>query len=451
MSASSTRRADEVPAQTLDDPASPTRPLDERELPGPSGIPRVGDTLDGIYEIRGVLGAGGMGTVYLAHDAQLQRDVAVKLIHEDKLADDDMIPRFLAEGRAMARVQHPNVVTIHAFGSRRGQPYLVMEYVPGPSLAAWRLQRGALGVAEAVAVLEALCRGAQAIHDAGAVHRDLKPGNVLVGPAERVAVADFGLARPLADSASGGQVAISGTPAYLPPEVARGEPLATHLVTRLDVYALGVMAFELLTGQLPFAGPGLVALLNQHAFEPPPQPSAARPGLPPAFDAPILQALAKSPGERLPTADALRRGLLEALQISGHGPRGLRILLVDDDTNALAAVREILELSLPEVEVTAASNPAAALAHALRSRPDLVITDLHMPHGGGLALTSALKRDPVTRDVPIVVITAYGGGSDWRELRALGAERFLVKPVDADVLVSTVRSLMDQRRAAPAS
>jgi serine/threonine protein kinase len=435
----------------LDDISVPTRDLDERELPrGPAELeaPRIGSTIDGVYQMRGVLGSGGMGTVYLAHDEQLQREVAVKVIHEDKLAEDDAVERFLAEARAMARVQHPNVVTIHAFGSHRGQPYLVMEYVPGASLAAWRQHRATMTSAEAVAVLEALCRGVQAIHDAGAIHRDLKPGNVLIGPAQRVAVTDFGLARPVAEQAAAGNATISGTPAYLPPEIARGDALVPELATRLDVYALGVMAFELLTGSLPFSGPGVPGLLNQHAFDPPPRPSEACVGLSPAFDAPLLAALAKSPAERPPSAAALRRGLLDALRASLGAPPALRILLVDDDTNALAAVRELLQLSFPGAEVTAVRDPASALASALRKRPDLVITDLHMPHGGGLALTSSLRRDPITKDVPIVVVTAYGGGSDWRELKALGADRFLVKPVDIDILTSVVRSLMDSRRAA---
>jgi serine/threonine protein kinase len=448
VAASSNQRDDEGPAQTLDDDSAPMWALDEcarPSAPAESESPRIGGTLDGAYRIRGVLGSGGMGTVYLALDEQLQRDVAVKLIHEERFSDAHVVERFLAEARAMARVQHPNVVTIHAFGSRRGQPYLVMEYVPGTSLAAWRRERGVLAPAEAVAVLEALCRGVQAIHDAGAVHRDLKPGNVLIGPAQRVAVTDFGLARLVAEQATASPATISGTPAYLAPEIARGDVLVPALATRLDVYALGVIAFELLTGQLPFSGPGAIGLLNQHAYEQPPQPSKISPELSPAFDSPLLEALAKTPHDRPPSAEALRRGLLDALKVSAGAPPGPRILLVDDDTNALAAVRELLQLSFPGAEVTAVNNPASALASALSNRPDLVITDLHMPHGGGLALTSALRRDAITKDVPIVVITAYGGGSDWRELRALGADRFLVKPVDIDILASVVRSLMAPR------
>jgi serine/threonine protein kinase len=447
MVAMSSRQAEEAPRYAVDDVLISTLDLDEHELTEALGRSRNAggsDGTDGIYEIRRILGSGGMGTVYLAHDSQLERDVAVKMIRSDKLSEPEALDRFTAEARAMARVHHPNVVTIHAFGSRDGQPYLVMEYVPGVNLATWRQQRGMVSPVEAVAVLDALCRGVQAIHDVGAIHRDLKPANVLIGPGQRVAVTDFGLARPLTYEELRDRMALEGTPAYLAPEISRFGPLMPELATRIDIYALGVMAFELLTGRSPFTGPGLIALLDKHAFEPPPRPSEVCPTLSPAFDAPLLQALAKSPSDRQATADGLRVQLLEALEASTQ-PRPLRVLMADDDAGALLAMRELLQMSFPDAHVVAVTDPVAALSIARRERPDLVITDLHMPQGGGRALTAALRRDPVTKDVPIVVVTAVGGGSDWQTLRELGADRFLVKPVDIDILVGMVRSLTSRR------
>jgi serine/threonine protein kinase len=434
--------------QSIDDLSLPTRDLDACELPDALDRlegPRIGDTIDGIYRVCGLLGSGGMGTVYLARDTELQREVAVKMIHADKLSDQGVVRRFSTEARTMARVRHPNVVTIHALGLRHHRPYLVMEYVPGMNLAAWRQERGILAPADAVAVLDALCRGVQAIHDAGAIHRDLKPGNVLIG-AQRVAVTDFGLARTVAEREPSSRSMLAGTPAYLAPEIARGEWLAPELATRIDIYALGVMAFELLTGQPPFAGPGVPVLLNQHAFERPPVPSEVCPSLPQAFDAPLLQALAKAPGERPASAEDFRSALLHALETSTtEAPQRLQVLVVDDDARMLLALRELLPMSFPGVEVITVTDPASALSIARRERPDLVITDLHMPRGGGLALTTALRRDATTKDVPIVVVTAYGGASDWHKLKALGADRCLLKPIDVDVLVSVVRSLLGRR------
>lgn len=435
---------------TIHDDSLPTRPLDERALEEArkksDGL-AIGDRIDDKYEIEGVLGSGGMGTVYLARDVQLEREVAIKVIHADKMGDERAVERFIAEARAMARVRHPNVVMIHSFGSWEEQPYLVMEHVPGENLAVWRHRQAALSPADAVVVLDPLFRGVQAIHDAGTIHRDLKPGNVLVGPVHRVAVTDFGLARPVDRGELGGTSVVVGTPAYLAPEIARGDPLLPELATRIDIYALAVMAFELLTGKPPFPGPTLPMLLQQHAFDEPPRPSDVRPGLPPAFDGPVLQALAKAPADRPPSVELLRGALLSALERSAESPSGLRILVVDDEAPALGAVRQLLQLSFPGCDVMTATDPASAIAVSQRHPPDVVITDLHMPHGGGMALTRALRAHVPTRKVPIVVVTAYGGASDWRQLREMGADRFLVKPIDFDTLASVVRSLTGPSRA----
>lgn len=453
MLATSTRRTQEGPRRTADEALVSTRDLDERELTDALGRFRSASGeagFDGTYEIRTPLGSGGMGTVYLARDARLERDVAVKMIRPDKLSEPESLERFTSEARAMARVRHPNVVTVHAFGSHHGQPYLVMEYVPGVNLAKWRQQQGMVSPAEAVEVLDALCRGVQAIHDVGAIHGDLKPANVLIGPEQRVAVTDFGLARPLAKEEPVGR-AVAGTPAYLAPEIARCERVAPELATRIDIYALGVMAFELLTGRLPFNGPNFIALLDQHAFEPPPRPSEVRPTLA-AFDAPLLRALAKAPGDRQATAEELRGELRQALEAcTTPQPSPLRVLVVDDDAGALLAVRELLRMAFPDADVIAVADPAVAMSIARRERPDVVVTDLHMPRGGGKALTAALRRDPLTKDVPIVIVTAVGGAQDWRSLRELGADRFLVKPVEIDMLVAVIRTLTGRSHASRAA
>lgn len=434
--------------KTMHDESLRTRDLDDHEQEQARGRSlglQMGDVVDDLYEITGVLGSGGMGTVYKARDRHLERDVALKVIHANKLGDERAVQGFLSEARAMARVRHPNVVMIHSFGSRDGQPYLVMEHVPGVNLALWRQHNGLLTPADAVVLLDPLFRGVQAIHDAGTIHRDLKPGNILIGPAQWVAVTDFGLARPVDRGDLGGPAVLSGTPAYLAPEIARRELLSPQLATRIDIYALAVMAFELLTGQPPFPGPTLPELLKQHAMDEPPRPSQVCEGLSTAFDAALLQGLAKAPADRPATADALRSALLAALEASSDSPPGMRVLLVDDEAPTLAAVQDLLELSFPGIAVRTASDPDAALALAEQDRPDIVITDLNMPHGGGMALTRALRQREDTREVPIVVVTAYGGASDWQQLREMGADRFLVKPVDFDTMVTVVRSLTGHR------
>ncbi|MCZ7679033.1 MAG: serine/threonine protein kinase [Sandaracinaceae bacterium] len=179
--------------------------------PGLRLWPAEGALVDGTYRVRGMLGEGGMGVVLLAHDERLQRDVAIKLIRPE-LAEAAHRARFLEEARAMARVRHPNVVEIHAFGELDGAPYFVMEYVAGSDLETFLAKRGGLlSPGEAHSVLLQLCRGVEAIHASGAVHRDLKASNVLVGDGFRVVIADLGLARTLDGAPVEGAV-VSGTP-----------------------------------------------------------------------------------------------------------------------------------------------------------------------------------------------------------------------------------------------
>lgn len=425
--------------RTVLDLGSPAAPIDvPPSVPAAGGL-GPGDALDGLAILE-VIGAGAMGTVYRAYDPALERDVAVKVIHA-KLLDRDVVREaFAAEAKAMARVRHANVVTIHSLGEHREQPYLVMEYVRGTSLATWHEDRQAPSLRDALLILDPLCRGVAAIHDSGTVHRDIKPGNVLVESTGRVAVTDFGLARAADPVWGTAEKFTLGTPAYIAPEVAREEPIEPRLAARADVYALAVVAFELLTGQRPFGARSMAGMLQDHAFTPPPRPSELNPALPKAFDEVLLRALAKSPAARTPSAQALRRELSQAYDSVLEFPRGLRILTADDDTGALLAVRELLLDAFPAAEVISVTNTNTAAAMALRDPPDIVITDLHMPDGGATKLTAILREHPATARVPIIVVTGQGGADDWRELRALGADRFLVKPLDFDALAAMIRA-----------
>jgi serine/threonine-protein kinase len=396
----------------------------------------LGD-LVGDYRVTGVLGSGGMGTVYLARDVHLDRNVALKLIHDDMLADPTIRDRFLQEARAMARVRHPNVVAIHSYGEIDDRPYFVMEYVPGVSLSMW--SRRSRSLTERIGVLEQLCRGVEAIHAAGEVHRDLKPSNVLIGEDGRVAVADFGLAQVFGASAAE-RIELIGTPSYIAPEIARAETPEPEFAAGVDVYALGVLAYELLTGRLPFEQRAIPALLADHAYTTPKRPSSRGSSCPPAFDGPILRALAKDPHRRTRSAAMLRRELVAANAGSEEsGPR--KMLLADDDSLALQAMRELLESEFPDAEITCVTDASTAMSVAHSEVPDVVITDLNMPNGGGRELTAALRRDPVTKKVPIIVTTGYGGATDWQALREMGADRFMVKPIDIDSLLTMIRSV----------
>jgi serine/threonine-protein kinase len=403
--------------------------------------PQAGTVIDGAYRVVGPLGQGGMGMVVLAVDERLQRDVAIKLIRPTYGGNEKAHERFLIEARAMARVRHENVVEIFSFGEIGGSPYFVMEYVPGSNVANWlddlMLDHRASSVDEALGYLDQICRGLAAIHASGAVHGDLKPSNVLLGPASRVAIADLGLSRLFDHSGRVGDHPMAGTPAYLAPEFSRTD-LSPHLLQRSDLYALGVLAYEMLTGEPPYDIVTTHDMILAHSA-PPTLPSVVRSELTQAFDAPLLSALCIDPAQRIASADEFRRQLLRARESIDAQHTDLRILVADDDRDFLALARETLAFGFPGARIETVHD--AALAAIDREQASLAVIDLDMPGMNGVELTAALRAN---YSVPIVVCTASGGAPDWRLLSALGADGFLVKPIDPYALIALARKLVDK-------
>jgi len=269
--------------------------------------PLVDRLLDGRYVIRRRIARGGMASVYLATDERLDRRVAVKVMHPGFADDPEFVARFNREARAAAGLNHPDVVSVYDQGSDDGHPFLVMEYVPGETLRSVLRDRGRLSAAQAVAVMDHVLAALGAAHAAGLVHRDVKPENVLVTPDGRVKVADFGLARAAAGSTvTASSSTLIGTAAYLAPEQVRDGTADA----RSDVYAAGVLLFELLTGVAPFTGESPVAVAYRHVNEDVPAPSSLVATVPGEIDALVLAATARDPEQRPADARALHASLL---------------------------------------------------------------------------------------------------------------------------------------------
>jgi WD40 repeat protein/tRNA A-37 threonylcarbamoyl transferase component Bud32 len=254
------------------------------------------------YEVLEELGHGGMGVVYKARQIKLNRVVALKMVLGQRTGRKELI-RFLAEAEAVAAVRHPGVVQVHEYGEHDGRPFLAMEYLPGGSLSERLRADGQMGARSAARLLGQLADGVQAIHERGIVHRDLKPGNVLFDDAGAPKVTDFGLAKRGAGGDLTATQAVMGTPAYMAPEQASGQ--TKFAGPAADVYALGVILYECLTGTKPFEGGEAVALLRRVADEAPERPSRRVQGLPRDVELIALKCLAKHPAERYPTAQAL--------------------------------------------------------------------------------------------------------------------------------------------------
>ena len=259
------------------------------------------------YQLQETLGTGGMAVVYKARDLMLERNVAVKVLREDFSKDPAFRERFRQEARAAANLSHPNIVTVHDFGLDQGHLFIVMEYMPGTDLKTLVKQKERFQISEALELMIQACGGVGYAHRAGLVHCDVKPHNMLVTPEGRLKVTDFGIARALA-SISPDELSdvVWGSPHYFSPEQAGGRPPSPAS----DVYSLGVILYEMITGRLPFVASDSAELARMHREEKPVAPRYYNNSIPSALEEIVLKVLSKEPSSRYRTADQLGRLLL---------------------------------------------------------------------------------------------------------------------------------------------
>ena len=331
-------------------------------------ISLIGTVLSGRYRLESKLGSGGMSTVYLARDETLQRWVAIKVMHREMSDQPDQLERFRREARAVAQLSHPNVVSVIDAGEDSGFPYIVFEYVEGETLKGRIDRLGRLPVDESVAYAIEIGRGLAAAHAQRLIHRDVKPQNVLIDSDGRAKVTDFGIARSLESDGLTKTGRVLGTTDYVAPEQAMGRGMDA----RGDVYSLGVLLYEMLTGEVPFQADTLVGVAMKHVNEQMPNVQGPRPEVSSALAAVIERATAKDPEKRYPDMVAFLRDLEGALEVEvarsgrSHG----------EATNVLDAVPARRKLLTPRRVSTAgvllvlAATVAALLIAALTGKGD---------------------------------------------------------------------------------
>jgi serine/threonine-protein kinase len=335
----------------------------------------------GPYRIKGPLGRGGMASVYTAYEPSLDRDVALKVLPAEFLHDPSFAERFNREARVIARLEHPNIIPIYAFGIDEGRrlPWMAMRLVPGGALASL-LKRGRLPHARVLAILRGVAEALDYAHDHGVVHRDVKPQNILLDQAERVYLADFGIAKML--EAGGGLTQtgmIAGTPQYMAPEQAT----ATQVDRRADIYAVGIVAYEMLTGRVPFSADTPVAVLMKQVSEPLPLPAAGE--VPEGVVEPLLRATAKRPDDRWPSTRAFVAALEQAL--SGEG-------------GALPETLDGSARTTPQVTLTSAGGVGQATVASARTSPGPTAPGLTAPGVTAPGRTAPGRTAPALVEAP---------------------------------------------------
>jgi serine/threonine-protein kinase len=382
------------------------------EAVGPFALgERVGDLV-----LRAVLGVGGMGTVFEALDTRLQRSVAVKVPRDAGIAAE----KLLSEARALASMRHPGVVTIYGVGEHGGVPYVVMERLTGTTLAdqidARTAGREPFTVAEVLDLVLPVADALAAVHRGGLVHRDVKPANVMVCPGGRMVLMDFGL---FETEAIAPDRRVAGTLPYMAPETFTNS-VQTRFGHLVDVYALGVVVFELLMGQPPFAGEEVMDYYRAHTTFPPPPIGALRADTPESLALLVDRMLAKEPMERPSDMESvvwsLRRARAELAAVEREPPP-LGVLVVEDDD----AIARLVELRVKKVAPTARVERSPDALDAMKRlsgwTPDLLVLDLHMPHMSGVELAMHLQGTPVLDRCVTIAVSAGASTTDRALLR----------------------------------
>jgi serine/threonine-protein kinase len=351
----------------------------------------LGQTFADRYELTELVGTGGMSSVYKAHDTLLERNVALKILHDHYSDDDEFVERFRREARAVAQLSHPNIVTVIDRGESGGRQFIVFEYIDGENLKELLVRSGRLPVERALELALEVARGLAFAHDHGLVHRDVKPQNVLLNGDGKAKVTDFGIARSLdVDHGFTQTGTVLGTSNYIAPEQASGQPVDAQT----DVYSLGAVLYELLAGDVPFPGENFVTVAMKHVNEPPPNLLDVRRDVPLRVAAAVDRALEKDPRQRFTSMDAFAAELeacrMELLRGDGAG----------DATMVVPAARRLG----PRVQRRRSRWPFAIAALALLAFGALVAGVLLLRGGSrdngtaagpkAIPLTSAGSYDP---------------------------------------------------------
>jgi serine/threonine-protein kinase len=390
----------------------------------------TGELLDGVYEIMQLLGRGGMGQVFEAHDHLLNRRVAIKAAWPNPLS-----PPLRNEARALAAFQHPSLVSVHTLGEHRGIDYLVMERVYGVSLTQHATTRWGSGQSftpvEVMQIVLPAAEGLSVVHRAGLVHRDIKPDNIMLTPVHRVVLMDFGLVLPEFDV--NGQQRVAGSPPYMAPEALlnTAEPGSGHLV---DIFGLGVLAYELLTGTRPYGGTTIREVIAAHDRGRPMPLAEARPDCPLALCQVVHEMLNSNPQLRVQSAEAAawqmralneNRPQTDATSMSRTRP--LSVLIVDDDVDLAKILTFYVRQIIGRADIRVAHDGEEALREVQKEEPDVMLLDLHMPRMNGVEVCMQLKGEGLAQASSIISVSAGAQEHDVQLLHQLGIHHFLEK------------------------
>lgn len=456
----------------------------DSEAPQPSSV-----VLEGKYRLIDELGRGSMGTVFLAEDILLKRKVAVKFLLPELADSSECSVRFKREAIAMASIRNENVAQVYSYGEDKGTPYFVMEYLEGQTVEhlidSYNRRGFFIPVADAIDIMIQVLVGVSAIHKADAVHRDIKPGNIMIASDPmRAVIMDFGLVRDV--KVEDDMRTLAGTPAYIAPELVEGKEGASKSKVA-DIYSLGATFYELLTGAIPFNGNSWVEILQKHIAEIPVFPSSRRKDLPEVFDQLLMCAMSKEPHERYANCEDFLEDVLEVSETNGwqqyrttpptvppaparrtsssgirRSPKGRtgsdsglafrstpslvhgRLLVADVDKDFRSMVYSAAKESVPGCRVHSATDGMMAMDMLKTIRPHVLVINLALPEMNGFEIVASTIGEPEFAGMTVIVVSENSGAKDAQLLRSMGIQHFWTKPVDAEALLEVIRPLLEK-------
>jgi len=411
-------------------------PFAGTELPFP-----LGTVLEDKFILEKLLGRGAMGVVYLGYDRFLERHVAIKVLKSTHLTRDS-IERFRKEAVTMATINHLNVIQIYSFGEKDGNYYFVMEYLKGNTLIHFIESHysdgGYIPLDVAIGIVSQICSGLGAVHKRGIAHRDIKPANILISEETyHVAITDFGLTslNPLKHDNF-----VEGTPLYLAPEAIKGKTRDTQLLHLADIYALGCIFYELLTGHPPFHSDNVISLLNEHVTSEIPIATELRPDVPTYVDSIIRKAMAKAPADRYRTCEEFKEELLNYRMPSNEKRIARPYLLIFDTGFTGEQVAMFIRNQNSRINIDVLSDQNEALNIALNDKPDAIVMVENRSEYSLLELCSLLRHSRI----PIVLYLKSTESSMEFLYKEMGVAHIFAPPVDMYLLAETVSTMLCQ-------
>ncbi|MBN2383156.1 protein kinase [bacterium] len=409
---------------------------------------KKGGFLGDRYIILESLATGGMGHVFRAKDTTLDEIVVLKILKADLALEKDMLSRFKREIKVARKVKHPNVCTIYDFGNFDDIFFISMEYIHGTDLSDLieenKVQRERI-LPYARGILNAL----GAAHSEKIIHRDLKPSNIKIDNQDKPVILDFGIARYIGIPDLTGHEEILGTPAYMSPEQFKGEKIDQ----RTDIYAFGIILYEMYVGHIPFSGASPIEVAMKHLQEPPVPLRTIDPTINPELEAIVLKCMRKDPDERYQNVDEILADL-DRLDTHDTGAtetqskvRPATVLIADDDED----IRKLLNTILLNngYGTLIAQSGEQAIDLAINNKPDLICMDLMMPGMDGYQAVEFLQANPQTRGIPIVMITCKQDKEYRAYGKSIGVKEYITKPFDINKLLNNIKKIVPPTTSRP--